>query len=359
MTSNPMRPAATSPEPACASVVTPPGPGLPESLLWVGGYLVAQVVVAALLVSILILAACDGWPFSLTRAWQLLVGASSDELQQLTVLVTGGVTLGALFLVVPAVFLRLRPSPRSTLGMGFPSGHQTVLLIGAVLPLMMLSNELYRAAGTAIQLIQEQLRELFPQLEAVSMGDTVTLFQDQAGQTPYVLLLMIAGVGPAIGEELVFRGVIGRGLVARWGLLPGVLLTSWLFAMSHGMPAHAVATLPIALFLHVAYLATGSIWAPILVHFANNALAVSLMKFELGDNAPVSWMVLVSAAVYVITMGALLWHSRPVSPVGELSTGNHPHLRNRAPGRGWLPALAGSGVLCFTASYCWSALAAL
>ena len=337
----------------------PPGPGLPEALLWVGGYALAQGIVAAALVALLLFAAFPGWPPPLSRIWGLLLQASSLELRQLTLLVTGGVTLGALFLVVPAVFLRLRPDARGTLGMARPSSRHLVLLTGAVLPLMMLSNELYRAATSVVRLLQERLIDLLPGLQTLMPEDTVAMIQNQASETPYAVLLMIAGVGPAIGEELVFRGVIGRGLIGRWGLLPGVLMTSLLFAVAHGTPAHAVATLPIAVFLHVAYLATGSIWAPIFVHFANNALAVSLMKFQLGQNVLVSWPVLTSAALYVLAMGVLLWQSRRTTGVDDVPSVDGGLWLPSSSQAAWGAALAGSGVLSFTGAFCWSALAAL
>ncbi len=88
---------------------------------------------------------------------------------------------------------------------------------------------------------------------------------------------MIA-LAPAIGEETVFRGVIGRGLVARYGVLPGVIITSLLFASVHLHPAHVVALLPLAFVIHYVYLVTRSFWAPVLLHFANNALAAILLK---------------------------------------------------------------------------------
>ncbi|MEZ6066566.1 MAG: hypothetical protein R3B90_12860 [Planctomycetaceae bacterium] len=43
------------------------------------------------------------------------------------------------------------------------------------------------------------------------------LVRRQMLATPYPVLLVAIALGPAIGEELVFRGLIGRGLIHRWG----------------------------------------------------------------------------------------------------------------------------------------------
>ncbi len=65
-------------------------------------------------------------------------------------------------------------------------------------------------------------------------------------------LIVAFAVAPALGEELVFRGVIGRGLIARWGLPAGVLITSVMFAAIHVHPAHVVGVIPVGIAMHFA-----------------------------------------------------------------------------------------------------------
>jgi membrane protease YdiL (CAAX protease family) len=75
---------------------------------------------------------------------------------------------------------------------------------------------------------------------------------------------------PAVGEELFFRGFLGSGLVARWGLARGVLLTAALFGAMHLNPLHAGATVVLGVALHLVYLWSRSILVPMLLHFAYN-----------------------------------------------------------------------------------------
>ena len=88
------------------------------------------------------------------------------------------------------------------------------------------------------------------------------------------LAVLIIGVGPGVIEEFFCRGYLGRGLVARYGLVGGVLLTSMLFGMLHLAPLYAVGTMVMGVLLHVTYLATRSLWVPVLLHFLNNTLTV-------------------------------------------------------------------------------------
>ncbi len=85
------------------------------------------------------------------------------------------------------------------------------------------------------------------------------------------IAVLIIGLGPGIGEELWFRGFLGRGLVGRHGYVLGVMLTSFLFGLIHMLPRQAVAVIVIAIPLHFVYITTRSLLLPMLLHFLNNA----------------------------------------------------------------------------------------
>ncbi|MGE0377777.1 MAG: lysostaphin resistance A-like protein, partial [Planctomycetaceae bacterium] len=283
------------------------GPGLLESLFWVSGYHAAQLAAAVSLLLLLVLTAFEGWPRDSALLVQVADEFTASNSDWLLAAIMGCATLGALFLILPAALWRIGPSPRAALGGRLPKFQQIVLLTGAVLPLGILSDELYRVSSLIMGHFWRWLGDRLPVAAALDgSADTISLIQQQTASTAYPLLLVIVGLGPAIGEEVIFRGLIGRGLISRWGTLRGVLLTSVLFAAAHVSPAHAIATLPIAVFLHVAYLATGSLWAPIIVHFLNNALSITMLKYGLGQEVQVSLVLLISAAVYVAGTGALL-----------------------------------------------------
>ena len=87
-------------------------------------------------------------------------------------------------------------------------------------------------------------------------------------------IILLAGV-PAILEELIFRGVILNGY-KKLGAVPAMVITSLLFALIHGSVQQFVFPFLFGLILSFAALKTGTVLAPIIIHFVNNALVVIL-----------------------------------------------------------------------------------
>jgi len=315
------------------AVTTPAAPrsvGSWESLLWTGTYALCQLVAVCLTLSVIALCALGTESFSPERLLQLFLDLEIDR----SFLVIGVSTLGAALLLIPLVTWRLGPNWRAQLRMELPSGRHTLLVLGSVLPLAILSDELYRACQYWLGL---------------GAHDTNQLVQSLTFQVSYPILVIAIALGPAIGEELVFRGLIGQGLIHRWGLPGGIAATATLFALAHLSPAHAIATLPLGVFLHWVYYQTRSLWAAILLHFLNNLLVITLAHFRLGG-LPAS-PVLIATAFSCLT--ALAWRfgtdASPSQPVPRPLAG--PFWKS------WQQVYEGWSVLSYTAAFLWSAWA--
>ncbi len=80
----------------------------------------------------------------------------------------------------------------------------------------------------------------------------------------------------AVGEEMMFRGVMFRMIDERWGMWPALIVSSLLFGLVHITNANATwwAALAIAieagLMLGIAYKWSGTLWLPIGIHWAWN-----------------------------------------------------------------------------------------
>lgn len=91
--------------------------------------------------------------------------------------------------------------------------------------------------------------------------------------------VLVMAVLPALTEELLFRGYVQSRLLLRLPAGSAILLSSVLFAVAHGEPAHAIAVLPSGIWLgYVAYL-SGSVWPGMICHFLGNALWVLVSMF--------------------------------------------------------------------------------
>jgi len=283
----------------------PPGPGPFEALLWTIG--VPVVHLGAVLGMVLLLAVA-GELMAVSLDIQDLIAPGQGLLVPVLL---GGEMLVFVVVAVIAVVFRLGAQPGRKLALnGFCVPH-ALILIGLVLPLSVVSGELYRVTDTRFW---QPLVEAFPLLSMLDNANAMESISSLAGQMPLVGLLLCLAVAPAIGEEVVCRGLIGRGLIARWGVPGGVACTTLLFAVIHLHPVHVVGVIPLGLCMHVLYVATRSFWAPVCYHFLNNAWACWMMSqpaaVEPQAAAGVSPTGLVLASGCILSLVGLLWQTR-------------------------------------------------
>jgi uncharacterized protein len=313
----------------------PPGPGLPEAIGWtVGTILVHVLAVVIVLSGVFLWHAAQGrpvpWPDGLALE---KVMAAVDA-----VILFGGEQLIFVIVAASLAAVRLRMSDnhyaleerrararggagRLTRGPGRLSldriapGH-IMLILCLVLPVALLATKGQQAFAE----FWNRLAESVPGMEPVDSARMVKQLLEWLQDASLPTLVLVLAVLPAIGEEIVFRGVVGRGLTARWGLVAGVLLTSLLFAVVHLDPVHAVGVFPLGITIHLVYLATRSFWAPVLYHFLNNAMAATgIWAARLAEDPAVAVaadapemppLVYVAAALCVVSILLLMWRTR-------------------------------------------------
>ena len=133
-------------------------------------------------------------------------------------------------------------------------------------------------------------------------------------------LVMIAGLA-AIGEELVFRGILVR-LFREWtgNIHLGVIIPAILFSALHLQFYGFFGRVALGIVLGYLFVWSGSLWVPILVHFLNNVMAVlisfldnkgliqtDLDKFGSSDNV---FVILGSLALVLFTMMVIRLHEK-------------------------------------------------
>ena len=117
---------------------------------------------------------------------------------------------------------------------------------------------------------------------------------DTAGKA--VLAIVFMGAFPAFFEELIFRGVVLRGL-APLGKWKAVLISAAAFAMAHMSPAQTVHQFLLGIVMALLAWETGSILAPMLIHFINNAVAIILDFSGFSVKEMKAWEIIVIALV--------------------------------------------------------------
>lgn len=310
-----------------------PGPGILISFSWLLGLIAAQVsfAVAAFIV-IAIVSAMSGTQvdFNDTEGldnvfksdWAALVLLASSQ-------------FATMFVALAAAFLHARHNFVERLELRLPRPHHWAMGLLAVIPMSIIATEtaliVGQVDGVSLKYLQESL--------------------DNMNTVPFAGILLFGCVFPGVFEELLFRGVLGKGMTGRLGpsligIATGVGFASLYFGLAHIIPAHAASAAVMGIFLHLAFLYSRSFWVPVLMHVVNNAMAFTLSRYEnimpipgytsdLGGDAAAHISPQLLAAGFFATLALVIcWrHFRATAPDGTKGGGATP---TSSTGLGWL-----------------------
>jgi len=105
--------------------------------------------------------------------------------------------------------------------------------------------------------------------------------EQELGHQGLAVMLLVIALLPALTEELVFRGVLARGLATCLPALVAITASSIVFALIHGNPPQMIATFLLGCTLGFIAIRSGSIAPTVLAHFTNNALVTLITRDDL------------------------------------------------------------------------------
>ena len=158
-----------------------------------------------------------------------------------------------------------------------------------------INHESGRFTATSLLLIPVgvMLTQFFGTVNAMVMDifGTTEVYYELIGADSYqfywgyeiILLFVSMAIVPAVAEEFLFRATVLSNLKP-YGKVMAVVGSSFLFALMHQNPYQLIYTMVAGLVMGYAYVKTGSIWCPMLIHFFNNALSV-VQQVLLGNTA--------------------------------------------------------------------------
>lgn len=89
--------------------------------------------------------------------------------------------------------------------------------------------------------------------------------------------ILVMAIIPAVGEELLFRGVIMRFIHKRTRSITfSIVLSALVFALIHPQPYTFLSIFIMGMLLGCIYYYTGSLWVSMIAHFVNNGLQIFL-----------------------------------------------------------------------------------
>ena len=100
----------------------------------------------------------------------------------------------------------------------------------------------------------------------------------------YILCLISLAVIPAVCEELLFRGVFINCLKHK-GQIFAIVASSIMFSIFHFSLLQLIYPICFGLILGIIYLRTRNIIFPIIIHFINNALSLTIQYFSTNSSA--------------------------------------------------------------------------
>lgn len=168
------------------------------------------------------------------------------------------------------------------------------------------------------------LVEQFPALESLVRTEKLTIKLMEGllvMESPWEMVasLVVMAIVPALGEELVFRGIGQQKLIEITGKPAlGVALTALIFSITHFEIQRFFAILLLGGVLGLLFYWTKNLWVPIAAHFLNNGAQVviawanqdkvSELKDNAGEDLPLA-VILTSVAVFAAS-GFFLWKEK-------------------------------------------------
>ena len=127
--------------------------------------------------------------------------------------------------------------------------------------------------GVELPSFLASLEEMMRQMEESAKLLTERFLNTSSVGMMFVNLFVMALL-PAVGEEMMFRGWLQRVLGKRVNYHTAIWVSAFVFSVIHFQFYGFIPRMLIGAALGYLYCYTGSLWAPIIAHFTNNAAAV-------------------------------------------------------------------------------------
>ena len=168
------------------------------------------------------------------------------------------------------------------------------------------------------------LMSLFGVISSLFFENTLSTFMNDISSTPYIILMLLIAVMPAITEEVTLRGVVLHGYDDK-SKFKAALMCGIMFGIFHLNAHQFLYTMVMGFILAYAVRVTGSIYTSMIMHFILNGTSLTLQKIISitgGSNALEEAVeassritassgelivLLVGAVFWIIVMGTLAW----------------------------------------------------
>ena len=193
------------------------------------------------------------------------------------VIISIGFQFFTAFIVIAAMLTRLKPV--SWLGLAWKRWPLVFLIAPAtVVSMWALFAGLYELG----------YMDLMDKLGVEKVQQTVTIFQEEKDVAVLVLMAIAAALVAPVCEEIVFRGYLYPVAKKFSGPWMAALGTALIFSAAHGSLSALLPLFVFGLVLVALYEFTGSLWAPMAVHFLFNGATVAVQLYARYAEIPLT-----------------------------------------------------------------------
>lgn len=249
-----------------------------------------------------------GWDRS-TLIGQLDLGAPMEEVWKLRLV--AGLNQALVFLVPGLATVWILRN--AAVGL-----YVTTFLSGIPRGLDMLFGAILLVVSMPLVLYVFELNRMIPipaTMKATSeaAASTVRALLQMPGWPDLLANLFLIGVIPALGEELLFRGILQGQLMRRWSPWAAIILSGAVFSFVHFQMEGFFPRWILGVLLGWLFWKTSNFWVPVFVHFLNNGAQVLGAYFvkgtpelvDLEQQVQVPWVLAFASLIGTLS---LLWY---------------------------------------------------
>lgn len=210
-------------------------------------------------------------------------------------------------IIVPALLIMAKQQPLKSLLIAPKTQLTTYLIVAFATIAFMLVNSPFIEwnANLAFPEFMKGFEEWAKAREEYA-GEVTTFLTTFSSKGELMLALFVIAVLPAIGEELVFRGLLQPQLHSHTGNIHAAIwISAILFSAMHMQFFGFVPRMLLGAFFGYLYYWSGNLWVAILAHFVNNGFSVMMLylyqqkvsELDMNSTESAPWSVVMGAAV--------------------------------------------------------------
>lgn len=142
-----------------------------------------------------------------------------------------------------------------------------------------------------------------PGMSSIERNLSTAFYFDEGWK--FAIALIVVGLLPAIGEEVLFRGAVLFGL-AKKNKFMAIFYSAFLFALMHGNPIQFFYPFVMGVVMGYTDIVSNSIFPSVIMHAVNNIFVMFMTYFEVPLSSGVLFSVIVGFASVAIII-AVLW----------------------------------------------------